>query len=102
MGFPHLRSLFSRAVSKKYQGQLFAVLSALELLSTGISPLVLNNVYRKTVDVYPGAVWLLMAGILVLANMILLCVWRNARQTENEDQITGLLQDSDGEINSHP
>lgn len=62
MTYPHLRSLFSLAVSRDAQGQLFSLISALETISTTLTPLVVNTVYDHSVHDFPGTSLFNIAG----------------------------------------
>jgi hypothetical protein len=111
MTYPHLRSLFSTAVSKEVQGQLFSVISALETLSTAITPLILNSIYKSTVATNPRIVWMVMVGYLLGACLALYFSLRAALTTGADfqerrsslcdpDQITKLLSPEVGSSDS--
>jgi len=75
MTFPHLRSLFSKAVPADKQGRLFAVVSAIETLSTTITPIIVAPVFKHTADHFVGAVWLVMVAFVSMAASILYLVY---------------------------
>ncbi|XP_012996598.2 lysosomal proton-coupled steroid conjugate and bile acid symporter SLC46A3 isoform X2 [Cavia porcellus] len=61
-----LRSLMSREVPSTEQGTLFACIAFLETLGGVIAMSAFNGIYSVTVAWYPGFVFLLSAGILLI------------------------------------
>lgn len=89
MTFPHLRSLFSRSVAEDMQGRLFAVMSAIETLSTTITPAIVAPVFKHTAKQFVGAVWFVMVGFVVIAFLALYAAYsissRKAPSSEAEE-----------------
>lgn len=61
-----LRSMMSKVVHSTEQGALFACIAFLETLGGVTSTTAYNGIYSATVAWYPGFVFLLSAGLLVL------------------------------------
>ncbi|XP_028635668.1 solute carrier family 46 member 3 [Grammomys surdaster] len=61
-----LRSMLSKVVHSTEQGALFACIAFLETLGGVISTSAYNGIYSATVAWYPGFIFLLSAGLLVL------------------------------------
>ncbi|MEJ1281817.1 solute carrier family 46 member 3 [Cricetulus griseus] len=64
--FSVLRSMLSKVVPSTEQGALFACIAFLETLSGVTATSVYNGIYSATVAWYPGFIFLLSAGLLVL------------------------------------
>ncbi|KAL8572543.1 hypothetical protein ACOMHN_040447 [Nucella lapillus] len=63
---PVVRTLLSRMAPRDKQGALFASMSAVETICHLTASTIYNNVYTATLNVFPGAVFLLIAAILTL------------------------------------
>lgn len=62
-----IRSLLSKTVSSAELGKVYSLLGCLEnLIPLGMSPLT-TELYNSSLDVYPGAIYALSAGILFIA-----------------------------------
>ncbi|KFO33341.1 solute carrier family 46 member 3 [Fukomys damarensis] len=61
-----LRSMMSRVVRSTEQGTLFACIAFLETLGGVIATSAFNGIYSATVSWYPGFVFLLSAGVLLI------------------------------------
>ena len=67
IGAPALQSVATRQVSASQQGQFQGVLASAVGLASVISPLVFSNVYFVVRAQWPGAVWMLVALVYVIA-----------------------------------
>ncbi|KAM6180380.1 lysosomal proton-coupled steroid conjugate and bile acid symporter SLC46A3 [Erethizon dorsatum] len=76
-----LRSMLSRVVPSTGQGTLFACIAFLETLSGVIAISTFNGIYSATVAWYPGFVFLLSAGILLIP-VINLCAVKCISRSE--------------------
>ncbi|XP_038201582.2 solute carrier family 46 member 3 isoform X2 [Arvicola amphibius] len=66
MPFSVLRSMLSKVVHSTEQGALFACIAFLETLSGVTATSAYNGIYSATVAWYPGFIFLLSAGLLIL------------------------------------
>jgi MFS transporter, DHA1 family, tetracycline resistance protein len=78
VGMPALQSLTTQKVSADLQGQLQGVLASLVSLSAVFGPLFFSAVYFAIKPEWPGAIWLIGAGIYALALPLMLSVRRTA------------------------
>ncbi|NP_001343931.1 lysosomal proton-coupled steroid conjugate and bile acid symporter SLC46A3 isoform X2 [Mus musculus] len=69
-----LRSMLSKVVHSTEQGALFACIAFLETLAGVTSTSAYSGIYSATVAWYPGFIFLLSAGLLVLPAISLCCV----------------------------
>ena len=72
IGMPALQSLTTRQVGPDKQGQLQGVLASLVSLAAVFGPLFFSFVYFGVRDSWPGMVWLVGAGIYLLALPLML------------------------------
>jgi DHA1 family tetracycline resistance protein-like MFS transporter len=76
IGMPALQSLITRQVGADKQGQLQGVLASLVSLASVFGPLFFSFVYFGARDSWPGLVWLVGAGIYLLAVPLMLGLGR--------------------------
>ena len=70
-----IRSLISKIVPKTELGKVFSLLSSLEAaVPLIISPIVVN-IYKATIDQFPGSVFAVFSGIYALVSITLLLVY---------------------------
>jgi MFS transporter, DHA1 family, tetracycline resistance protein len=85
IGMPALQSLTTRQVSEDKQGQLQGVLGSLVSLSSVFAPLFFSFVYFSVRPFWPGLVWIVGAGIYLLALPLMLGIrshFRTAKAVE--------------------
>ncbi|XP_060081654.1 lysosomal proton-coupled steroid conjugate and bile acid symporter SLC46A3-like [Ylistrum balloti] len=73
---PISRSILSKLVSPEEQGALFAGVAAMEHLMTACGGLLFGEIYKDTVTIFPGLVFLVIAGLVMIALILswLLCL----------------------------
>ncbi|MDV6329815.1 tetracycline resistance protein [Asticcacaulis sp. 201] len=67
-----LTAVISKQVSEDRQGQLQGVLASLQSLAAIIGPILILNIYFLSRDRLPGLVWILGAGLYLLALPVVL------------------------------
>lgn len=67
IGVPALQSLASRLVEQRLQGQFQGVLASAISLATVIGPLVFSTLYFVVRDQWPGAIWLGVGVVYLIA-----------------------------------
>ncbi len=85
IGMPALQSLTTRQVSEDKQGQLQGVLGSLVSLSSVFAPLFFSFVYFSVRPVWPGLIWIIGAGVYLLALPLMLGIrshFRTAKAAE--------------------
>ena len=86
IGAPALQALSSRQVAPDRQGQFQGVLASAVSLASIIGPLAFSTIYVTVQKRWPGAIWLSVAAIHVLAVPLVLRATRPARPTENANK----------------
>lgn len=82
MGTPLLQSLATRKVDENRQGQLQGVLtSAISLAAIG-APLIFSSIYLAVQKTWPGAIWLSVVAIYILAIPLVLISTQNKETHE--------------------
>lgn len=85
IGMPALQSLTTRQVSEDKQGQLQGVLGSLVSLSSVFAPLFFSFVYFSVRPAWPGLIWIIGAGVYLLALPLMLGIrshFRTAKAAE--------------------
>ncbi|WP_081714656.1 TCR/Tet family MFS transporter [Asticcacaulis sp. AC466] len=67
-----LTAVISKQVSEDRQGQLQGVLASLQSLAAIIGPILILNIYFFSRDHFPGLVWIIGAGLYLLALPVVL------------------------------
>jgi len=67
IGVPALQSLATRLVDERQQGQLQGVLASTVSLATIVGPLIFSSIYVAVRTRWPGAIWLSVVVVHVLA-----------------------------------
>lgn len=78
IGMPALQSLTTRQVDADKQGQLQGVLASLVSLAAVFGPLFFSFVYYAVRGTWPGLIWIIGAGIYLLALPLMLGIRRGA------------------------
>ncbi|NLE66219.1 MAG: TCR/Tet family MFS transporter [Lentisphaerae bacterium] len=81
IGMPALQSLTTTQVSADKQGQLQGVLASLVSLAAIFGPLFFSFAYFGIRGVWPGLIWIIGAGIYLLALPLMLGVRRRVPPT---------------------
>ncbi|SEQ38421.1 MFS transporter, DHA1 family, tetracycline resistance protein [Devosia sp. YR412] len=76
IGMPALQSLATRQVDADRQGQLQGVLASLVSLAAVFGPLFFSFIYYSLRSSWPGAIWLVAAGVYLLALPLMLGIRR--------------------------
>ena len=76
IGVPALQSLASRQVGEDQQGQFQGVLASAVSLASIAAPLGFSSVYFAVRAQWPGAVWLSVVGVYVVAGLLVLRIRR--------------------------
>lgn len=63
---PSLQALLSKRVGADAQGRLQGAVASLRSVAGMIGPLLFTQVFSRSIDVFPGAPWLVGAGLLLL------------------------------------
>lgn len=82
IGMPALQSLVTRQVGADKQGQLQGVLASLVSLASVFGPLFFSFVYFGARDSWPGMVWVVGAGIYLLAVPLMLGLGRGGAKAQ--------------------
>ncbi|KAK7474115.1 hypothetical protein BaRGS_00034644, partial [Batillaria attramentaria] len=69
---PMLRSMASAVVDTDEQGALFASFACVELAGAALFGMAFGQLYRVTLDIWTGIVFLVLAGIMVLVFILLM------------------------------
>src|SRR5690606_37058816 len=77
IGMPALQSLVTRQVGPDKQGQLQGVLASMVSLASVFGPLFFSFVYFGVRGSWPGLVWIIGAGIYLLALPLMLGIRRS-------------------------
>ncbi|WP_407060029.1 Tet(A)/Tet(B)/Tet(C) family tetracycline efflux MFS transporter [Devosia epidermidihirudinis] len=76
IGMPALQSLTTTQVDSEKQGQLQGVLASLVSLASVFGPLFFSLVYFEVRGIWPGIIWIVGAGIYLLALPLMLGIRR--------------------------
>jgi len=95
IGVPALQSLATRQIGPDRQGELQGVMASLVSLAAVFGPLMFSSLYFSIRGEWPGAIWLIAAGIYVLALPLMLGIRRTGRtegmvSAENSRESGGL------------
>ncbi|CAB3409417.1 unnamed protein product [Caenorhabditis bovis] len=66
------RAFFSNIIDNNEQGKIFSVLALLEGVTTLVATAIYNNVYPKTLLVFPGLLYVISAALLVIPLIVIL------------------------------
>lgn len=72
IGVPALQSLASRQVGEDQQGQFQGVLASAVSLASIVAPLGFSSVYFAVRTQWPGAIWLSVVGVYVIAGLLVM------------------------------
>ncbi|VDI30680.1 MFS transporter, PCFT/HCP family, solute carrier family 46 (folate transporter), member 1/3 [Mytilus galloprovincialis] len=81
---PMSRSIMSRMTPANKQGSVFAGVAAVELLCALVGGLLMNGIYKATVDVYRGMVFLIWAAFSVVGIILCLILIKGKRRGKLE------------------
>lgn len=84
IGLPNIRAAMSKLVKQDEQGSLFAGISFIESLSILVFEIVFNTVYSMTLSTMTGAVFFLIAGMLLLTMLIFIGFEYISRKRQKE------------------
>lgn len=79
VGVPALQSLMTQQVDGDNQGKLQGVLSSLVSLAAVFGPLFFSTLYFMVRPGWPGAIWIIAAGVYLLAVPLMLGIRRTRR-----------------------
>jgi DHA1 family tetracycline resistance protein-like MFS transporter len=79
VGLPALQSLMSAQAGEDRQGELQGVLASAQSLTSILGPLIGTSIFAVTTPAFPGAVWLVAAGLYLLAVPVLPRLFRGGR-----------------------
>jgi DHA1 family tetracycline resistance protein-like MFS transporter len=77
IGVPALQSLATRQIGPDRQGELQGVMASLVSLAAVFGPLTFSSLYYAVRGEWPGAIWLIAAGIYLLALPLMLGLRRS-------------------------
>lgn len=90
-----VQSLLSKCVHGKDYGKIFTIASVTSSVGSLISSAIIQKLYQYTQDTFPGSVYLLVAGVILVTTVMMgvLYVWLIAHErvfgplgTESEDE----------------
>ena len=86
-----VRSYLSKITPENELGAIFSLLASLEAaIPLVISPF-MTYVYDHTIDVFPGAIMILQAGIYILSIISLFSVYLMSRKSVMNEESVGII-----------
>ncbi|XP_052766914.1 solute carrier family 46 member 3-like [Mya arenaria] len=85
LAVPMFKSLLSRMTPADKQGSLFASIVAVQCLCGVVASFLFSQIYRATVTVFHGFVFLILAGLAALV-LVLVVVYRITQSQDVEDE----------------
>lgn len=82
---PISRSVLSKMCSPEEQGSLFAGVAAVEHLVTGSGLLMFGEIYKLSIGFYPGLVFLITAGLMLIGLVLCRCLYLWKSPTPESD-----------------
>ncbi|XP_013410834.1 proton-coupled folate transporter [Lingula anatina] len=91
---PMIRAMMSKAVDPKEQGTLFASVSSIETLCSLLANVIFNSIYSATVAIYKGIVFFSIAGVFMVAFLILV-IYNIGARTPSYAELKEIQEDEE-------
>uniref|UniRef100_T1IIH1 Uncharacterized protein n=1 Tax=Strigamia maritima TaxID=126957 RepID=T1IIH1_STRMM len=94
---PTVRSFSSKLVTNQEVGKLFAVVSSCEALSPIFSSVIYSQLYKATLDVYLGTIFILSASLALIPLIIFVWIHLNKKKLDRYKRFEDEKEINNGE-----